>query len=125
MVSCRPWANDARGLVGGRELEPRPEVEKDVGDMRDDHVAVAQERRREWRERRGPPVEHRGQSGDAAPGPRSRATSTYGAAGRLERQPHELAAPLDAWPIEELIRHRVLSRSPVRLTSPAACGRRL
>ena len=73
--------------------------------MRDDDLAVAQEGRREGSQRRGAALEHRHQRLDAAPGPALARDIDIRRAGRLEREPHELAAPLDARPVEELIGH--------------------
>ena len=66
-VSRSPWARkDAQSLVVGRKAEFWPEVTEDVGDMCHDHVAVAQEWRREGRARPGLALKHRHQRLDAA-----------------------------------------------------------
>ena len=72
--------------------------------MRDDDLAVAQEGRRERRLRRAA-LEHRRHRLHAAPGPAFARDIDIRRAGRLEREAHELAAPLDARPVVELISH--------------------
>ena len=109
----------ARFLVARREAELGAEIDQDVGDMRDDDLAVAQERRRE-RERAA------ASSAEASSSPRRRAPPfvagdvDVGRPRLLQREPDELAAPLDFGPVEELVSHCVLPR----LKSAAACGRR-
>src|SRR5271165_320468 len=95
---------DARSLVVGRKAEFWP----DVGDMRHDHVAVAQEWRREWGTRSGIALKHRHQRPHAA-------AASYRLArdvdirrlGLLERKSYKLAAPLNARPVEKFVGHRL------------------
>ena len=72
--------------------------------MGDDDGAVAQER---WRERglRGAALEHRYHRFHAAPGAVFARDVDVRRTRRLEREAHKLAAPLDARPVVELIRH--------------------
>ena len=73
--------------------------------MRDEDVAVAQERRREGGER---PLAHQGRHRlDAAPGPMAARDIDIIGARLLERQADEFAAALDAGPVEEFVGHRL------------------
>ncbi len=101
----QPVGEDAACLILRREPELGTEIVENVGDMRDDDLAVAQERRREGRLRRAA-FEFRRHALHAAPGPVLPRDIDIRGAGRFEREAHKLAAPLDAWPIVELIRHR-------------------
>ena len=95
---------DASRLIFRRKSELRSKILKDVGDVRDDDVAVAQERGRE-RGLRGAALEHRYHRFHAAPGAVFAGDVDIRRAGGLEREAHKLAAPLNARPIVELIRH--------------------
>ena len=95
---------EAARLVLWRKAELGAEILEDVGDMRDDDGAVAQERGRE-RGLRGAALEHRYHRFHAPPGPALPRDVDIRRAGGLEREAHKLAAPLDARPVVELIRH--------------------
>ena len=116
----KPMGEQAPRLVLRREAELRPEIIEDVGDMRDDERAVAQERRRERGLRRAA-LEHRRHRLHAAPGPSLARDVDVRRAGRLEREAHELAPPLDARPVEELVGHRLGFPRPAR-PRPHAVG---
>ncbi len=95
---------EAARFILRRKAELGAEILEDVGDMRDDDLAVAQERGREGGLRRAA-VEHRRHALHAAPGSALTRDVDVRRAGRLEREAHKLAAPLNARPIVELIRH--------------------
>jgi len=98
--------DDAQALVARRQLELRPEIEKNVGRLRDDEVAVLQKGRRVGRVR---PVafqlaHHRADS---------LAVLLFAArdvhVGRLrlfQREPHEFAPALQTVPVIEFVCHR-------------------
>ena len=71
-----PVGEQPRRLAGRREPEFRPEVEEDVGDMRDDDLAVAQDRRRKGVNGAAFPSRIAISALTPRPVPRSRATST-------------------------------------------------
>ena len=100
----QPVGEDAACLILRREPELGAEIVENVGDMRDDDLAVAQERRREGGLRRAA-FEHRRHALYAAPGPALPRDIDIRRAGRFEREAHKLAAPLEARPVVELIRH--------------------
>ena len=100
----QPMGEDAACLILRREPELGAEIVENVGDMRDDDLAVAQERRREGGLRRAA-FEFRRHALYAASGAVLPRHIDVIGAGCLERETHELAAPLDARPIIELIRH--------------------
>ncbi len=99
------------GLVAGAKLQARPEIEQDIGGLRDDELAGLQERRRERRVLVAPAVHHRQHAVHAGFAARDVVVS---GAGILQRQPHEFAAALDFRPVEQLIAHGEL---------PAVCRR--
>ncbi len=101
----QPVGEDASRLVLRREPELGAEIVENVGDMRDDDLAVAQERRRERGLRRAA-LQYRHHAFHAASGPAFARDIDISCAGRFEREAHKLAAPLDARPVIELIRHR-------------------
>ena len=72
----QPVGEEAPRLVLRREAELRAEIMEDVGDMRDDDGAVAQERGRERRLRTAAPSSIAVIAFTPRPAPRSRATST-------------------------------------------------
>src|SRR5262245_26869898 len=105
-------------LVAWRKTQPRTEIEQDVGGLADHELAGAQER---WRERRAfdalsvDELHHRRHAAFAT----ARHVDIVGA-GLLQRQPHELAAPLDRRPVVELVAHRT---SPIARAAYAALSR--
>ena len=101
----QPVGEDAARLILWRKAELGAEIVENVGDMRDDDLAVAQERRRERGLRRAA-LEHRRHPLHAAPGPALARDIDIRRARRFEREAHKLAAPLDARPVVELVRHR-------------------
>ena len=100
-----PMGEQAPCLVLRRKAKLGPEIVEDIGDMRDDDRAVAQERRRERGLRRAA-LEHRRHRFHAAPGSAFARDIDIRRAGRLEREAHKLAPPLDARPVEEFVGHR-------------------
>ena len=91
-------------LILRRKAKLGAEIMQDVGDMRDDDRAVAQERRRERGLRRAA-LEHRRHRLHAAPGAALARDIDIRRAGGLEREAHELAPPLDARPVKEFVSH--------------------
>ena len=97
---------EAARLILRREAELGAEILEDVGDMRDDDCAVAQERRgeRAFAERRlraSPSCAF-----TPRPAPSLARDIDVRRAGRLERETHKLAASLEAWPVVEFVGHR-------------------
>ena len=93
-------------LVARRKPEAPAEIEQDVGGLADDELAGLEERRRERRARDARAVDelhHRRHAALAAP---ARHVDIVGA--RLfQREPDELAAPLDRRPVIEFVAHDV------------------
>ena len=90
-------------VVGGNELEPRRQIKKNVGRLRDEQISRPEKRRRVGLQALG--FTHGlHQRLDAA-------TFAFGLArnidvrspGLLERQSNELAATEDRWPIEKFV----------------------
>ena len=96
----------AQRFVLRREAEFRPEIEEDVGHMRDDQRAVLQERRREGDVRFGCALHERHHLIGAATGLARDVDIVR--AGLFQRQPHEFSAPLDAVPVVKFVGHGVL-----------------
>ena len=85
---------EAERLVRRREAELRAEISEDVRHMRDDDLAVAQERGREGRERLVPHQRHH--RVDAASGPSLTRDVDVVGAGLLEGEADEFAAARDS-----------------------------
>ncbi len=88
-------------LAFRREAELRPKIGEDVGHVRNEEAAVAQEGRREGGER--PLAEQRHHRLDPSSGPLLPGDVDIIGPRFLEREANEFAAPLDAGPVEELV----------------------
>ena len=108
----------ARRLVGGHEIELRPQGVEDVGDLGDHPRAGHQERRRERARTVALAVEKRLQGGVAV----DARDIDIGGAGVLERQPHELAASLDAGPVVKPVGHGALRAEDARNARPVTAS---
>ncbi len=96
------------GIIPWRQTQGVAQEQQDVGALGDQPAAGLQERRRERRHVRPLHQRHHRRDALAVGGRTARHVDIVGAR-RLQRQPHELAAPLDGGPVVELVSH---ARSP-------------
>ncbi len=93
-------------VVVRRQPQPGAEIQQDVRGLADRHLAVLQKRRRERRSFDARAGQHALQRRHAAAFRLRQPRDVHVVGARvLEREPHELAAPLDPGPVVELVCH--------------------
>ena len=106
-VNCSWWANRRAALVVGHQPQARRQVLQDVRGLGDHPLAVFQERRRERQPARPVALQELLQRRHAAAlGRRQAGDIAVAGTGVLQRQAHELAAPLDRRPVIEVVFRR-------------------
>src|SRR5262249_14862344 len=98
--------SEARKLVVGHQIEPRPEEGEDVRGLRDQEATGPQDRRREGTDLAPRRIQHPLDRLEAASLALRQASHVDVVGGSLfERETNELAATLDARPVVELVLH--------------------